>query len=250
MLHSNRGEEKRWGGLPAWVEFRRGVGRQRGVSGSHVEVRVIFSGTRSWLDHKSRWWSSSVQHVLPNHGGRSQSNRAGRFHGVVVRVCAQGIKEWTVILPGPRRLADRASLARHLGFSGDVLVGPSGWGALLASRETGRGTGLGGVGLEWSGYGGRCIGELVGCRARCPGVYRHSIAGKRIWACGRARPRVGASYRGGFGHGCGVEHAVEPTDACGVRRTVRACLGQVEHVEDGVYPSSSIRLAALECLSQ
>jgi hypothetical protein len=45
---------------------------------------------------------------------------------VAVRVCAQGIEEWTVRLPGPRRPADRASPARRLGFSGEVSVGPSG----------------------------------------------------------------------------------------------------------------------------
>jgi hypothetical protein len=42
--------------------------------------------------------------------------------------------------------------------------------------------------------------------------------------------RVGASYRGGFGRGRGVERVAEPTDAHGVRCTVRARTGQVEHV--------------------
>jgi hypothetical protein len=67
---------------------------------------------------------------------------------VVVRVCAQGIEEWMVRLPGPRRLADKACPARRPGFSGEISVGRSSLGALLASRETGRGTRLGGVGLE------------------------------------------------------------------------------------------------------
>jgi hypothetical protein len=47
-----------------------------------------------------------------------------------------------------------------------------------------------------------------------------------------------------------VERDAEPTDAHGVHCAVKARSGQVEHVEDGVYPSSSVRLAALECLSQ
>jgi hypothetical protein len=123
-------------------------------------------------------------------------------------------------------------------------------GSLLASREVGRGTGLGRVGLERPVYGDRRVGELARRRARCSGDYRRSVAGERVWASGRARPRVRASYRAGFGHGHRVEHAAEPTDAHDVRCAVRASPGQVEHVEDGVCPSSSIRLAALECLSQ
>jgi hypothetical protein len=46
-----------------------------------------------------------------------------------------------------------------------------------------------------------------------------------------------------------MERAVEPIDARGVRCAVRARPGQVEHVADGICPSSSVRLAALDCLS-
>jgi hypothetical protein len=80
---------------------------------------------------------------------------------------------------------------------------------------------LGGVGLERPGYDGRHVGELAGRHAWCLGVYRRSVAGEKVWACGRARLRVGASYRGGFGHGRGVVHAVEPD-----RRSWRALRGQ------------------------
>jgi hypothetical protein len=84
---------------------------------------------------------------------------------VAMRVCAQGIEEWTGRLPGPLRPADRASLAMRLGFSGEVSVGPSSWGASLAPRDIGRGTRLGRVGMEWL-----LIGEVLGagwthCRA-------------------------------------------------------------------------------------
>jgi hypothetical protein len=81
---------------------------------------------------------------------------------VAMRVCAQGIEEWMGRLPSPRRPEDRASPARRPGFSGKISVGPSGWGALLAPRETGRGTGLGGVGLERLVYSGRRVGKFCG----------------------------------------------------------------------------------------
>jgi hypothetical protein len=91
---------------------------------------------------------------------------------------------------------------------------------------------LGGVGLERPGYDGRRVGELAGRHARGPGVYRRSVAGEKVWACGRARPRVGASYRGGFEHGRGVLRAAEPTDAHGVRCVVSARPRQVKQFED------------------
>jgi hypothetical protein len=122
---------------------------------------------------------------------------------------------------------------------------------LLAYRETGRGTGLGRVGLERPGYGDRRVGDLAGRHAWCPDGYRRSIAGERVWACGRARSRVGASYGGGFGRGRKVERAAKPTDTRGMRcAAVRVCPRQVKHVEDGICPSSSVDLVALESLSQ
>jgi hypothetical protein len=72
-------------------------------------------------------------------------------------------------------------------------------------------------------------------RARCSGDYQRPDVGKRYGVCGRERPRAGASYRRGLGHGCGVEHAVEPTGARGMRDAVRArsrVSAAVEHVED------------------
>jgi hypothetical protein len=85
---------------------------------------------------------------------------------------------------------------------------------------------LDGVGLEWSIYGGRRINNLAGCRARCSGNYQRSVVGGRVWACGRARPRDGASYRRGFEHGRRVERTAEPTGlmACAAQ-SKRAQLG-------------------------
>jgi hypothetical protein len=67
---------------------------------------------------------------------------------------------------------------------------------------------------------------------------------------GGARPRDGASYRQGLGHGCRVERTIEPIGARGVRGTVRACSAEVKHVEDRFCPCLSACLAALACLSQ
>jgi hypothetical protein len=108
---------------------------------------------------------------------------------------------------------------------------------------------LDGVGLEWPDYDVRRVGKLAGHCARCSGDYRRSVAGGTVLACGRARPRVGASYSGGFWHERGVERAAESTEAHGVRGAVRARSARVEYVEDGFCPSSSVCLAALGCLS-
>jgi hypothetical protein len=85
---------------------------------------------------------------------------------VAVKVCVQGIEEWTGRLLDPRAPAGEGGPVRYSGFSGEVLLGPSGWEALLAFREVGRGAGLGGVGLERPSYSGCRVSELVGCRAR------------------------------------------------------------------------------------
>jgi hypothetical protein len=61
----------------------------------------------------------------------------------------QGINEWMVGLLGPREPVDGTSPTRCSGFFGEVLFGPSGWEALLASREASRGARLDGVRLEW-----------------------------------------------------------------------------------------------------
>jgi hypothetical protein len=61
----------------------------------------------------------------------------------------QGIDEWMVRLPRPREPADGTSPARCFGFSSEVLFGLSGWEALLASREAGRGVRLDRVRLVW-----------------------------------------------------------------------------------------------------
>jgi hypothetical protein len=82
-------------------------------------------------------------------------------------VCAQGIEEWTVRLPSPRVLAGEGGPAKCFVFSGEVPFGSSGWEALLASREAGRGAGLDRVGLEWPDYSGRRVGKLAGRCARC-----------------------------------------------------------------------------------
>jgi hypothetical protein len=70
----------------------------------------------------------------------------------------------------------------------------------------------------------------------------HLVAGGMVWACRRARPRDEAYYRRGLGHGRGVERAAEPTGAHGVRGAVRACSGQVKHVENSFYLCSSAYL--------
>jgi hypothetical protein len=70
---------------------------------------------------------------------------------VALRVCAQGMEEWTGRLPCLRAPVGEGGPARYSGFSGEVLFGSSGWEALLASREVGWGTGFGGVGLERPG---------------------------------------------------------------------------------------------------
>jgi hypothetical protein len=52
-------------------------------------------------------------------------------------VCAQGIEAWIGRLPRPRTSTGEGSPTRCSGFSGEVPFGPSGWEALLASKEAG-----------------------------------------------------------------------------------------------------------------
>jgi hypothetical protein len=110
---------------------------------------------------------------------------------------------------------------------------------------------LDGVGLEWLVYGGRLIGNLAGDTRLgvlvTTGV-QSSVEG--YGACGRARPRDGASYRRGLEHERGVERPVESTGTRGVRGAVRVRSVEVEHVEDRFCPCPSVCLAALACLSR
>lgn len=185
----------------------------------------------------------------PNHGGRTQSDRIERFkRWPGVCVLKESENGWVCHLVHVLRqvkevrrgiLASTTSTIRsdQLGsFASLYGSWPRNW-----------------IGRSWAGVAGlwrssrrRACGTPCSVSRRL----RRSVAGGRIWACGRARPRVEASYRGGFGLGRRVERAAEPTKARGVRCTVRARPGQVKHMEDGVCPSSSIRLAALDCLSQ
>jgi hypothetical protein len=160
------------------------------------------------------------------------------------------VRKESSMLPGPCAPVGEGGPARCSGFSGKVPFGPSGWEALLASREAGRGTELDGVGLEWPVYGGRCVGNLMERRAGFSGDYQCSVADGRVWVCRRTRLMVEASYRGGFRHGREVERATELTEASGARGAVRARSARVEHVEDGFFLSSCVCLATLGCLSQ
>jgi hypothetical protein len=98
------------------------------------------------------------------------------------------------------------------------------------------------VGLEWLVYGGRRVGKFAGDTVL--GVLAitevHSPV-KGYGACGRARPRAGASYGRGLGHG----NDGEPIGARGMHVVVRAHSAQVEHMEDRVCPCPSACLAAL-----
>jgi hypothetical protein len=145
-------------------------GRVRsGVSGDHVEVRIVGGGGRSRLVHVHRRGARRRRGVRPAHGVIVQLNRSGSFTRGQGRHVREEFENESPDCSVYARLRVTEVQRGRSWVSGETLLGPRTWKASRATGEANRVTGAAWKWLEGAGRGGRGSGGDGG-RGRARGV--------------------------------------------------------------------------------